>query len=206
MASAPNTINAPSRLGEVAWEVAELLPRQGEWTEHAYLKLPAKRLVELVDGCLEFPPLPTFTHQRILLLIFMLMESYSQSRPGSRAIAAAFKLKLNSRNYREPDVLFLKPENVHRGNNDFWTYADLVVEIVSPDDPDRDYIAKRTAYASINVPEYWIIDPAKNQVLQLILRDGAYVDHATVALNAKLASVTLEGFEVDFAELMSRVG
>ena len=44
-------------------------------------------------------------------------------------------------------------QNVH------WTGADLVIEVVSPDDPDLDLVVKRQEYAQAGIPEYWIVDP-----------------------------------------------
>ena len=50
----------------------------------------------------------------------------------------------------------------------------LVIEIVSPDNPTRDYPYKRNEYAAREIPEYWIVDPQKSQVMILKLIDGAY--------------------------------
>ena len=54
---------APARRGEPVWEVAQLFPLQGEWTEAEYLALDTNRIVELSDGCLDvhlesFDPAP----------------------------------------------------------------------------------------------------------------------------------------------------
>ena len=35
----------------------------------------------------------------------------------------------------------------------------LIVEVVSPDSVKRDYRHKRSEYAALEVPEYWIVDP-----------------------------------------------
>ena len=50
----------------------------------------------------------------------------------------------------------------------------LVVEVVSPDDPARDYRYKRSEYAVRGIPEYWIIDPEQNKVTILTLVEGFY--------------------------------
>jgi Uma2 family endonuclease len=46
----------------------------------------------------------------------------------------------------------------------------LVVEVVSPQQGDRDYRFKRTEYAGRQIPEYWIVDPigAKITILQWV--------------------------------------
>jgi Uma2 family endonuclease len=52
----------------------------------------------------------------------------------------------------------------------------LVIEVVSPSTAKDDYRAKRNEYAVLNIPEYWIIDPLKDQVTICSLLDGAYDD------------------------------
>lgn len=55
----------------------------------------------------------------------------------------------------------------------------LVVEVVSNSEEDarsrdRDYINKRQEYAIRNIPEYWIVDPVKNIILVLTLKEKRY--------------------------------
>ncbi|NET12750.1 MAG: Uma2 family endonuclease [Okeania sp. SIO1H6] len=50
----------------------------------------------------------------------------------------------------------------------------LVIEVVSPDDPARDYRYKRSEYAVRGIPEYWLVDPARQQILVLTLNKGFY--------------------------------
>ena len=55
----------------------------------------------------------------------------------------------------------------------------LVVEVVSPgteskDNYKWDCLEKRNQYAAIGIPEYWIVDPAREWVMVGILTDGAY--------------------------------
>jgi hypothetical protein len=46
---------------EYVWELATLFPAQGEWSEEEYLDVTdgTNRRIELVDGRLEFLPIPT---------------------------------------------------------------------------------------------------------------------------------------------------
>ncbi|MEL7350181.1 MAG: Uma2 family endonuclease [Cyanobacteria bacterium P01_A01_bin.116] len=50
----------------------------------------------------------------------------------------------------------------------------LVVEIVSPSTKKEDYKAKRTEYAVLDIPEYWIVDPLRNIITVCQLEDGIY--------------------------------
>ena len=50
----------------------------------------------------------------------------------------------------------------------------LVVEVVSPDSVKRDYRYKRSEYAALGIPEYWIVDPLESKVCVLTLDEGLY--------------------------------
>ena len=59
------------------------------------------------------------------------------------------------------------------------TDSRVVVEVVSPGNPDtdnykRDYVWKRQQYQDWGIPEYWIADPHQSQVTVLSLIDGIY--------------------------------
>lgn len=49
-----------------------------------------------------------------------------------------------------------------------------MVEIVSPSSVSQDYRYKRSEYAALEIPEYWIVDPLENKVSVLVLEDGFY--------------------------------
>jgi Uma2 family endonuclease len=53
---------------------------------------------------------------------------------------------------------------------------DLVVEVVSPGDlqRDRDYIAKQIQYQDRDIPVYWIIDPQVREIMVLTLTSTGY--------------------------------
>ena len=73
--------------------------------------------------------------------------------------------------YREPDLLFLAESDDPRRSNRYWTGADLVVEIVSPDGEERDWVQKHHEYAQAGIREYWIVDP-QQQVITVFQLNG----------------------------------
>lgn len=52
------------------------------------------------------------------------------------------------------------------------TRSSTVVEILSPSNQDYDLKIKRRLYEHAGIPEYWIVDPDRQQILQLHLQDG----------------------------------
>ncbi len=76
---------------------------------------------------------------------------------------------------RAPDITFVAAAHESRLRANFIDGpADLVVEIVSPDDPERDYVDKYREYEAAGVPEYWIVDPRLQRVEFNQWREGKY--------------------------------
>jgi Uma2 family endonuclease len=177
--------------------VLDLLPAQGQWSEEAYLWLTddTTRLIEFTDGYLEVIPMPTDAHQTIVLLLYERLATFLHPR-GGKVLVAPLRLKIRDRKYREPDILLVRSARDPRQQNRFWLGADLVVEVVSPDKLERDFIEKRNDYAEARIPEYWLINPQSQTVTVLHLRGATYVEHGVFGRGAEATSRLLEGFRV----------
>lgn len=171
---------------------------QGTWTEEQYLRLTDRtnRLIEFVNGSIEMLPMPTDKHQDIIQFFLFALRTFLDPRGGKVQIAA-LRLMLPEGTYREPDLLVLLDANDPRRQNAGWLGADLVVEIVSPDDPRRDKVDKRRDYASAGIPEYWIVDPQEEIVTVLRLEGNEYAEHGVFRRSETATSVLLEGFAVE---------
>jgi len=67
---------------------------------------------------------------------------------------------------REPDVLFVATENLHRLRAMYLEGpADLVIEVVSEESQRRDRVTKRAEYERGGVREYWVIDLLRREAL-----------------------------------------
>ena len=195
----------PSRRGEPTWELAELYPKQGDWTEDAYLALDTNRLIELSQGCLVFLPMPTIFHQLIGLFLRDTLKAFLEKHgiPGI-ALVSPLRVRMWPGEIREPDVVFLRPDrivNVHRPPRG----ADLVMEVVSPGDQntERDWETKRQVYSEARVPEYWIVDPQQRVISVLKLVDDTYEVHGEFRPDQIAESVTLDGFQVAVSEVFA---
>ena len=87
-------------------------------------------------------------------------------------------------------------EDDPRGQDAYWLGADLVLEVVSPDNPERDTVEKRADYAEANVPEYWIVNPLNETITVLQLVDGQYIEYGVFRRGDTASSVLLPGFSV----------
>jgi Uma2 family endonuclease len=192
-------------VAEPAWEIAELFPYQGGLSESDYLFVTrnTNRLAEFTDGRIEVLKMPTLEHQRIVLLLINLLQSFIAPRGLGDAIMAPLRVKLREGKFREPDVMFMLQRNISRARNEFWDGADLVIEVVSEDDPKRDLEIKRGDYAEAGIPEYWIVDPRNKKISVLKLEGTQYVVHAEADGSGIVQSALLAGFNVDAATVFA---
>jgi Uma2 family endonuclease len=180
------------------WELADLLfPHQGDWTVDRYLDLDTNRLIEFTDGFLEVLPMPEEIHAFIQRFIFAAVEAFLAARGKGVAHVPPFKVRVRPNAFREPDVCVLLDENDRRRGRKFWGGADFVVEVVSPGGETRDYYDKRSAYADAKVPEYWIVDPLKGELLVLRLSGREYLVEGVLRAGDVAESRALPGFKLD---------
>ena len=175
----------------------DLLPPQGAWDEAAYLWLTdqSNRLIELIDGRIEELPMPTSTHQAVLLFLYDRFRAFLKPR-GGVVMVAALRMRVRAGTFREPDLLLLRDRADPRYQDRYWLGADLVVEVISPDNPDRD-LEKRADYAAAGIPEYWIADPRHETITVLTLQAGAYAEQGVYRRGAAARSPLLDGFTAD---------
>lgn len=194
------------QIGEPVYRVAEFLPAQGAWTEEQFLMLnDDEGLIELVNGRLEFPPVPTESHQIIIERLFDLIRDFAGSRGLGTTRFAGIRVRLSRGNIREPDVAFMLKEHDSRRSNRCWEGADLVVEVVSDDRPQRDWVDKVTDYALAGIPEYWIADPRDNSLTIFTLDAGAteYREAGRYKEGETAASVLLDGLSVNVSAVFA---
>lgn len=184
------------------WEMALIYPDQGGWSVEEYLALDIGRHVEFADGYLEFLPMPTELHQTVVLWLVNALRAYA-SEHGGVALMAPLPVRLWPRKFREPDVVYMRPEHADRRHGTHWDGADLVIEVISETNRRLDTETKRAEYARAGIPEYWLVDPQRAQILVLVLRDGEYALDSTYGPGSLAVSATLSGFAVEVAAALS---
>ena len=191
------------RIEEPVWDIAKLFPNQGEWSEEDYLALDTNHLVEFTNGEIEVLPMPTIPHQQIALFLYRMLWAFVKERRLGEVLVAPLRVRLRPRKYREPDVVFMRAEKLAHQSIQYWENVDLVIEVVSPDDPDRDYVKKRKDYAGVGIAEYWIIDPLKQMITVLTLDGETYTEYGVFTPETAATSALLAGFAVDVSEVFA---
>ena len=202
MATARQAARHTDTDSEFSLQIAELLPEQGDWSEDAYLWLTdqTNHLIEFTNGRIEVLPMPTEHHQAISAYLYMALLTFI-TRIGGKIFYAPLHVRVKARKFREPDLLLLLSADDPRRHNQYWDGADLVVEIVSPDNPDRDLVQKPRDYAQARIPEYWIVNPQTETITVLKLERTKYAEHGIFARGAQATSALLPEFEVSVDEV-----
>ena len=182
--------------------LCEVLPAQGAWSDDAYLWLTdqSNRLIEFTDGYVEELPAPTFTHQAVLAFLYDQFRPYLKPR-GGVVMFAALRVRIRAGKFREPDLLLLRDRTDPRCQDRYWLGADVVTEVVSPDNPDRNLLEKRVDYAEAGIPEYWIVDPRDQSIRVLTLQGTAYVEHGVYIRGEAATSPLLAGFSAEVSSV-----
>lgn len=172
------------------------------YTEDDYYNIPEDVRAELIDGQIYYQAAPSLRHQSISLELCTTINIYLKSKSGKcRVFAAPFAVKLfeDRKNVVEPDIsVICNPEKL---NNQGCTGApDWIIEIISPGNPEHDYIRKLNLYKDAGVREYWIVDPRRDRIFVYFFdQDDFKVDMYT--FRDKIKVNIYEDFWIDFQEL-----
>ncbi len=195
-----------AKAADPTWEIAQLFPAQGTWSEEEYLALPTNRPVEFSDGFLDFLRIPTTSHQALVAILYTLLSAYATPRDLGKTLFAPLRVRLWPGKFREPDLVFMLKAHLRRIGEEFWERADLVLEVVSgdPDDRRRDLVAKRREYGRAGIPEYWIVDPQQETISVLRLAGRRYVVHGSFTRGSEATSLLLPSFSVDVSAVFDQ--
>jgi Uma2 family endonuclease len=123
------------------------------------------RLDEVWEGVLHMVPAPSYAHASIEAQLVMILGP--SARTAGLEMIGQSNLGEGEHDYRVPDGALHRP-----GVSGTWhPTAALVIEIVSPGDESWE---KLPFYASHNVDEALIVDPARHSVDWLALRGDEY--------------------------------
>ena len=185
-----------------------LKPRAGiRLTVEEFLELPDtydRRKMELDDGELYIMPRPRRVHQTLGSLLNWYFESYLREfdePPADFFSDFIVALSLEERVLLAPDLSVVLRERAHIiGDRMIEGAPDIVVEILSSD-RSRDLVRKRQLYAAAGIPEYWIFDYLNDTATLLELRNGEYVERATLGPSNTLTTPLLPGLAIPLADV-----
>ncbi len=132
-------------------------------TYEEFLREYDGQYAEYVEGEIIKPMSVTQRHDDLTLFLQALLRLFVEANKLGKIHGEPYQMKMvfgDKTKGREPDIFFVKTENLDRiGEQFFDGAADLVIEVISPESVMRDTQDKFEEYEAAGVEEYWIIDP-----------------------------------------------
>lgn len=166
-------------------------------------------LYELENG--ELIPMPSESELNSRIAMFLVAYFLQLGIPYYR-LRMKTEMAVNSRQVgvRIPDLVVFSEElaKVMEGATRSLILMDmppplLVVEVVSPNQENRDYRYKRSEYAARGIAEYWIIDPIAQKVTVLEWVEGFYEEQVYMGEQA-IASPLFADLKLTVTEVLQR--
>lgn len=161
-----------------------------------YMEHYAAHFCEWVEGVVIKMSPASMKHQQIMMYVYLLISAFFEIRPIGKLITQPFVMRLPAfpKRRREPDMFVVLKTNPHELKETYMDGpADLCIEIVSLDSVKRDHGEKFEEYQIGGVPEYWIIDPLRDESRFYRLNEkGIYIRQQEDA-NGNYRTPTLPG-------------
>jgi Uma2 family endonuclease len=169
-----------------------------------YCLLPDDRQrYQVIEGELIVSPSPNFKHQDTVWRLGKLLRTYAEAQNLGVVVGAPMDVILEPNTIVQPDLLFIRHENIGIIGDIIEGAPDLCVEVLSPSTGLNDRYVKSLVYARCGVQEYWIIDPVRETVAVFDLQDGAYALHVEASGDAVVSSNVLAGFQIPAETIFS---
>jgi len=190
--------------------MVQLKPRFHSFEEYLAYDDGSDKLYELFNGeLIEVPPESGFNVELATYVLLQLAPLVGYQRVRGHGLELEVRGEPRNRFpdlavIREDHIALLKPRNTIRLT---MPPPLLVVEIVSPGElqRNRDYVAKRTQYENLSIPEYWIIDPQEQTVAVFTLQGDRYVEAKILTDRDRLSSPQLPTLDLAIADLFTPV-
>lgn len=176
----------------------DVLKKERIYTIDDIYALPDGERAELVDGKIYYMAPPSRTHQRLQHFFDRTIGNYIQANNGGCEIyPAPFAVFLNEEDttYFEPDISVIC-DTSKLDEKGCHGAPDWIIEIVSPSSKSMDYFTKLMKYQEAGVREYWIVNPAKEQIMVYQFDNGTIKEVEQYSFTEDVPVGIYEGFSI----------
>jgi Uma2 family endonuclease len=161
---------------------------------------------ELIHGRVEVSPLPDPPANAVEEWLLDKLKAYAREHPEAvNYVTAKARVYVGERDdvsYPEPDISVFKDYPLERRFDMRWTEVSpvLVVEVLDPDNPQKDTIRNVDVYLAVpSIKEYWILDIREGAATPSLIvnrRHGRSWRVKTIAFGDTYETKLLPGFEL----------
>ncbi len=175
------------------------LDLKGSYTYADYLLWHFKDRVEIIKGKIfKMSPAPSRLHQEISMTVTLILAKFLRNQP-CKFYAAPFDVRLI--NFKEstndnqitsvvqPDLCVVCDAN-KLDEKGCVGAPDLIIEILSPGNSNREMTIKFDLYEENGVKEYWILNQSEKTILIYVLKENKFVGLKPIVESGKLESPT----------------
>ncbi len=119
---------------------------------------------ETVHGELLVTPSPRLWHQKIVTRLLVVLEQYVEKHGTGTVLSSPADISWTEDTLVQPDVFVA---DLQQARTLDWREVKtllLVIEVLSPSTARYDRFTKRRLYQEVEIPDYWIVDPAQRLV------------------------------------------
>lgn len=178
------------------------------YTYADYLMWRFKERVEILKGkVLKMSPAPNIAHQKVSRNINRALDRYFMERP-CQVFYAPIDVMLFGKDgvhtVVQPDLCVICDQSKISDGKKCIGAPDLVVEILSPGNSQREMDVKFNLYEEAGVLEYWLVYPAEKSVNIFILKNGKYIGLKPFSETEILNSPLFPGLEMDLNNVFEK--
>ncbi|MDI6735341.1 MAG: Uma2 family endonuclease [bacterium] len=173
-----------------------------------YLKWSDDERWELIDGvAYNMSPAPSRRHQEIVGELHRQISNYLIDK-SCQVYIAPFDVRLPEADETDeeietvvqPDIVVFCDRNKldDRGARGA---PDIVIEILSPYTAKKDFMTKYHLYERHKVKQYWIVDPATDEVVIFNLKDNKYDEPQEYKKGNKVKTDIFKDLEIDLSTI-----
>ena len=152
-----------------------------------WLHLPAQQagIDEVVRGELRSMPPTQYPHAEIIQRLIRRFDRQVDEKQVA-ILGSNFGLMItrDPLTCRSPDLALYWRNKIVVEDGLYWSPPDLIVEIISPSETKRRTNEKLEDYASVGVPEAWLISAEAQSVEVRLLKDGHFATSAILVEGA----------------------
>lgn len=188
-----------------------MLPESKKYTYDEFLQLTEDtERAELIEGKIySMAPAPSRIHQKIIMELSARFYNYIESNNGlCEVYPSPFDVFLtndenldNCKNIVQPDISVICDKNKLNDKGCIGA-PDMIIEVVSPYNPNNDYIRKLNLYDQYKVREYWIVNPMEETILVYKLdKNNQYAAPKVYTFKDIIKVSIYDTLEIDFSKL-----
>ncbi|MCI4625414.1 MAG: Uma2 family endonuclease [Candidatus Magnetoovum sp. WYHC-5] len=147
-------------------------------------------------------PSPFIKHQIISSNLYNILSPYVRKHKLGKVFYSPLDVIFKEGEQRlQPDILFIRTNNLIIAQDWVRGVPDMVCEIVSKGTIGKDTITKKDIYESYHVPEYWIVLPEFETIEILTIEGNKYKLFSIAEGEGIVKSNVIEHLEVDIKDI-----